>query len=183
MTLLPKVIGGYSGTMVDSFGYVNFFMLAAALGVPVLLLVWVANRHVELQLPEADACLTQALGRPAVSAGDTLADEFHSLSLQPDFLPVLRPATLGDPQTCIDHPMPGQRRILRQIAQHAADESCVARQTDQGGYLAVAGHFARRDHRHHLPYPGCWIGLWVGIRLPALNFAPVARTLTGTNLL
>jgi len=54
MTLLPKVIGGYSGTMVDSFGYVNFFMLAAALGVPVLLLVWVANRHVELQLPEAD---------------------------------------------------------------------------------------------------------------------------------
>ncbi len=51
MTLLPKVIGGYSGTMVDSFGYVNFFMLAAALGVPVLLLVWAANRYVELQLP------------------------------------------------------------------------------------------------------------------------------------
>lgn len=55
MTLLPKVIGGYSGTMVDSVGYVNFFILAAALGVPVLLLVWAAARHVTLELPAAEA--------------------------------------------------------------------------------------------------------------------------------
>ena len=42
MTLLPKVIGGYSGTMVSAFGYGNFFMLTALMGLPVLfLIVWV----------------------------------------------------------------------------------------------------------------------------------------------
>jgi MFS transporter, PAT family, beta-lactamase induction signal transducer AmpG len=51
MTLVPKVIGGYSGTMVDSFGYINFFIVAALLGIPVLALVWAAGRHVELELP------------------------------------------------------------------------------------------------------------------------------------
>jgi PAT family beta-lactamase induction signal transducer AmpG len=55
MTLLPKVIGGYSGTMVDSLGYVNFFILAAALGVPVLLLVWAAGKHLQLSPPQATA--------------------------------------------------------------------------------------------------------------------------------
>ena len=52
MTLLPKMIGGYSGTMVDSLGYINFFIIAAALGIPVLGLVWLAGKH--LQLDEAD---------------------------------------------------------------------------------------------------------------------------------
>ena len=45
MTLVPKLIGGYSGTMVDAFGYVNFFVLGSAMGVPVLWLVWLAGRH------------------------------------------------------------------------------------------------------------------------------------------
>ncbi|MDH5408687.1 MAG: MFS transporter [Gammaproteobacteria bacterium] len=39
MTLLPKTIGGYSGSMVDQIGYSNFFLVAALLGLPAILLV------------------------------------------------------------------------------------------------------------------------------------------------
>ena len=49
MTLLPKVLGGYSGSIVDSIGYSSFFLFASALGVPVLLLVWWAARRFELR--------------------------------------------------------------------------------------------------------------------------------------
>ena len=45
MTLLPKIIGGYSGTIVDAVGYPSFFLLTALMGLPVLLLVWLANKH------------------------------------------------------------------------------------------------------------------------------------------
>ena len=44
MTLLPKLLGGYSGSMVDSMGYSNFFMMTALIGLPVMLLVWLAGR-------------------------------------------------------------------------------------------------------------------------------------------
>ncbi|HHJ13144.1 MAG TPA: MFS transporter, partial [Gammaproteobacteria bacterium] len=44
MSLFPKIIGGYSGSMVDSIGYPNFFLFAAILGIPVLGLIWLANR-------------------------------------------------------------------------------------------------------------------------------------------
>ncbi len=46
MTLFPKLIGGYSGTMVSSFGYEKFFMLTALMGVPVLLLIMVVRKVV-----------------------------------------------------------------------------------------------------------------------------------------
>ena len=49
MTLVPKVLGGYSGAMVDSMGYSNFFMLTAILGVPVLLLIVVAAKRLEVR--------------------------------------------------------------------------------------------------------------------------------------
>ncbi|BAU72711.1 AmpG family muropeptide MFS transporter [Metapseudomonas furukawaii] len=39
MLLLPRLIGGYSGVMVESLGYHNFFMLTALLGIPTLLLI------------------------------------------------------------------------------------------------------------------------------------------------
>ncbi len=39
MLLLPKFLAGYSGRYVDHFGYLNFFVATALLGVPVLLLV------------------------------------------------------------------------------------------------------------------------------------------------
>jgi MFS transporter, PAT family, beta-lactamase induction signal transducer AmpG len=44
MLLLPKFVAGFSGVFVDAHGYVAFFVSTAALGVPVLLLVWLASR-------------------------------------------------------------------------------------------------------------------------------------------
>lgn len=52
MTLLPKIIGGYSGTIVSNIGYPNFFYLAMLVGLPVLVLVWWVNRLMK-QKPEA----------------------------------------------------------------------------------------------------------------------------------
>ncbi len=49
MTLIPKVIGGYSGTMVDSFGYINFFIIASLIGVPVLVLVLLAGNYLDIK--------------------------------------------------------------------------------------------------------------------------------------
>ncbi|MCU0941589.1 MAG: MFS transporter [Hydrogenophaga sp.] len=57
MLLAPKWLAGYSGAFVDAHGYVPFFLGTAALGLPVLLLVWLATRW--LPLP----------GAAAVSAG------------------------------------------------------------------------------------------------------------------
>lgn len=44
MLLLPKFIAGFSGAFVDAYGYVTFFNTTALIGVPVLLLVWLASR-------------------------------------------------------------------------------------------------------------------------------------------
>ena len=44
MLLLPKFLAGYSGKYVDAFGYSHFFTATALLGIPVLLLVWLADR-------------------------------------------------------------------------------------------------------------------------------------------
>jgi MFS transporter, PAT family, beta-lactamase induction signal transducer AmpG len=44
MLLAPKWLAGFSGEYVDHFGYGNFFVATAWLGVPVLLLVWLASR-------------------------------------------------------------------------------------------------------------------------------------------
>ena len=44
MFLLPKFIGGFSGTFVNAFGYPTFFIGTALLGVPSLLLVLLASR-------------------------------------------------------------------------------------------------------------------------------------------
>ena len=44
MLLLPKMIGGYSGTIVTNFGYSTFFFMTFLMGLPILLLViWVAK--------------------------------------------------------------------------------------------------------------------------------------------
>ena len=45
MLLLPKFLAGFSGVAVDAAGYVWFFAGTAALGLPVLLLVWLASRY------------------------------------------------------------------------------------------------------------------------------------------
>jgi PAT family beta-lactamase induction signal transducer AmpG len=46
MTLLPKVVGGYSGTMVTLLGYERFFLLTALVGIPVLAVIVLAARAV-----------------------------------------------------------------------------------------------------------------------------------------
>ncbi len=43
MLLLPKFIAGFSGEFVDAWGWANFFTGTAAIGIPVLLLVWLAG--------------------------------------------------------------------------------------------------------------------------------------------
>jgi len=40
MTLFPKLLGGYSGGMVNELGYSNFFLMTTVLGLPVIMLVY-----------------------------------------------------------------------------------------------------------------------------------------------
>jgi PAT family beta-lactamase induction signal transducer AmpG len=64
MLLLPKWLAGFSGKYVDSFGYTHFFSATALLGVPVLLLVWLASSVRIAQGPEQDGS-----GRPVQGDG------------------------------------------------------------------------------------------------------------------
>ncbi|MGD8418859.1 MAG: MFS transporter, partial [Gammaproteobacteria bacterium] len=48
MTLIPKLLGGYSGSMVDAMGYPSFFLLTALLGLPVLALIALASKRLRL---------------------------------------------------------------------------------------------------------------------------------------
>lgn len=45
MTLLPKTFGGYSGSIVDTIGYENFFLLTTLMGLPALVLIAWAMRQ------------------------------------------------------------------------------------------------------------------------------------------
>lgn len=45
MLLAPKWLAGFSGVYVDAHGYAAFFNSTALLGIPVLLLVWLASRQ------------------------------------------------------------------------------------------------------------------------------------------
>ncbi|MCP3942303.1 MAG: AmpG family muropeptide MFS transporter [Desulfobacteraceae bacterium] len=49
MTLIPKVFGGYSGTLVDSMGYSTFFLFTALIGIPVLILVWLSGKYLGMK--------------------------------------------------------------------------------------------------------------------------------------
>lgn len=49
MTLFPKIIGGYSGSIVENIGYTNFFLFASLLGLPVLVIIWLANKHLKFE--------------------------------------------------------------------------------------------------------------------------------------
>jgi PAT family beta-lactamase induction signal transducer AmpG len=52
MTLLPKVMGGYSGSMVENLGYQGFFLTTTLIGLPVILLILVASRHLDVETPQ-----------------------------------------------------------------------------------------------------------------------------------
>lgn len=49
MTLFPKTIGGYSGTIVDNIGYPGFFTFTTLIGIPVLWLVWAVGKHLKVE--------------------------------------------------------------------------------------------------------------------------------------
>lgn len=54
MTLIPKVLGGYSGTIVDNMGYAWFFTFTALIGLPILYLVYLVDKNVMLGEPVID---------------------------------------------------------------------------------------------------------------------------------
>jgi MFS transporter, PAT family, beta-lactamase induction signal transducer AmpG len=49
MTLLPKSLGGYSGGMVDALGYPGFFVVTSLMGLPVIVLVVWAGKHLAIK--------------------------------------------------------------------------------------------------------------------------------------
>jgi len=49
MTLLPKILGGYSGTMVEVMGYQQFFLITALMGMPVLILIFWADKRFDFK--------------------------------------------------------------------------------------------------------------------------------------
>ena len=55
MTLTPKILGGYSGTIVTNIGYPNFFLMTTLIGIPILILVvWVAKLLRDHQATSSD---------------------------------------------------------------------------------------------------------------------------------
>ncbi len=52
MTLAPKLIGGYSGAIVDATSYAFFFGFTFLVGVPVLLLIYLVNKHIDISEPQ-----------------------------------------------------------------------------------------------------------------------------------
>lgn len=51
MTLSPKILGGYSGAIVDNTSYPTFFMITFVIGLPILYLIYVVHKNIPLQLP------------------------------------------------------------------------------------------------------------------------------------
>jgi MFS transporter, PAT family, beta-lactamase induction signal transducer AmpG len=58
MLLLPRLVGGYSGVMVEKAGYAQFFLATALLGIPTLLLIilqWRQQGNQPLHAPSTPA--------------------------------------------------------------------------------------------------------------------------------
>lgn len=68
MTLPGKFIGGFSGIVVASFGYSEFFLISALMGVPAIVLAWWMLRHGERldALSPAGRAEEGESGQPAV---------------------------------------------------------------------------------------------------------------------
>ncbi len=49
MVFFPKMLGGYSGMMVEGIGYSSFFLITAVIGLPVLVLIVIAGKRLELR--------------------------------------------------------------------------------------------------------------------------------------
>lgn len=51
MTLSPKILGGYSGAIVDATNYPVFFAITFVIGIPILLLVYLVNKYITIEEP------------------------------------------------------------------------------------------------------------------------------------
>jgi PAT family beta-lactamase induction signal transducer AmpG len=56
---LPKWLAGFSGVFVDSFGYQSFFIGTAIIGVPVLILIWLAMRLKVVEFKRHDSAVAK----------------------------------------------------------------------------------------------------------------------------
>ena len=61
MTLLGKFIGGFAGIVVDGFGYTMFFLYAAGIGIPAMLLVFAVMRFEIFSDPDIPKVASQIL--------------------------------------------------------------------------------------------------------------------------
>ncbi len=52
MTLFPKVLAGYSGAIVDNIGYPQFFFFTFAIGMPILILIWLVDKYLDIGEPQ-----------------------------------------------------------------------------------------------------------------------------------
>lgn len=50
MTLFPKILGGYSGGMVESMGFASFFLMTAIIGAPVVFMLFLGLKNKEFML-------------------------------------------------------------------------------------------------------------------------------------
>jgi PAT family beta-lactamase induction signal transducer AmpG len=51
MSVVGKFISGWSGVVVEAWGYPTFFVYAACTGIPAILLVLIVMRHDDGRLP------------------------------------------------------------------------------------------------------------------------------------
>ena len=54
MTLSPKILGGYSGSIVEATNYPTFFAITCIIGLPVLALVYLVGKKIPLQAPDVE---------------------------------------------------------------------------------------------------------------------------------
>jgi len=55
MTLFPKLLGGYSGTVVSGIGYQSFFLLTALISLPIVGLIIYIGKHTETDMTDSSA--------------------------------------------------------------------------------------------------------------------------------
>ena len=55
MTLFPKILGGYSGGMIEQMGYANFYLMTAIIGIPVVLMLMYAVKVNAFQFDQPQA--------------------------------------------------------------------------------------------------------------------------------
>ena len=82
-----------------------------------------------------------------MSAGDLFTNKLHAFSLQSCSLRTAAATAKRYFQRGIDHAVPGQAGIFRQLPQGSADQASMSGHARQSGNLPVAGYLTLRNHR------------------------------------